>query len=263
MLSATLVSVKDDLVMSTFGDNYVCSVWDWEQTLSKYISKHFIAFRFCEHAALHTQTCCTKFLSLPNRNGEVSFWSLGVPVGLQGSKALSQGSSWSSCPCPWDFLLQNRLKLCTVRQGLWSMQEPRSSVTHHFTGQLHKVMGNCQAPMGPGHEWDPSWKQPVVSPSGRCAQGTWTASRNQVQTCLLVGLKEAEGKNWEFDVITETWALDLADWQDQNNAAKWIQILQAVKQSFSKSLLWIWIDWIPLLVPCVHPECIICVPTKI
>lgn len=156
-------------------------------------------------AVLSSPVCKTGMVSVEGfLNPSTSFWSLGVPVWLQGSKALSQGSPWSPSPCPGGFPSIKQAKLCTARQGLWSMQELISSVTHHLTGQLHKVTGNCQGPVSPGHEWDPSWKQPVVSVSGKCAQSAWAASRIQVQTWHLVELKEAEGRNWEFDELRET-----------------------------------------------------------
>lgn len=110
MLSAILVSVKDDLVMSTFCDNYICCVWDWEQTIFKYISKHFTAFRFLwtcctAHTDMYTaRVCRTGMMSMEVfLYHSTSFWSLGVPVCLWGSKALSQGSSWSPSPCPVGF----------------------------------------------------------------------------------------------------------------------------------------------------------------
>lgn len=197
-------------------------------------------------------------------NPSNSFWSLGLPVWLRGSKTLCQGSSGSPSPCPVGF------PSIKQSEALHSHALKRAGAqvlcTHHFTGQPHKVMGNCQVCASPGHEWDPSGKQPVVSVSGRCARGTWSEvnlSRNQVQTCLLVGLKKLKVEIESLMYLQKPELWHLADWQDQNNGAKWIQSLQSVKQRFSESLLWIWIAWIPLLVPCVHPECKICVPTKI
>lgn len=146
-----------------------------------------------------------------------SFWSLGVPVWLWGSKALSHSSS---CPCPVGSPSIKQVEALQSQAGTWKhagTQVLCNSPLYWATPQGHGQLLSKE----PGHEWDPSWKQPVVSWSGRCAQGTWTASRDQVQTCLLVGLKEAEDRNWELNVLTETWALYLADWQDQNNGAKW------------------------------------------
>lgn len=268
MLSAVLVSVNDDLVMFTFGDNYIC--FETESRSYSNTSQNIILISdsvnmlHCAHRhVLSSWVCQTGMMG-----GEgflypsTSFWSLEVPVWLWGSKALSHSSSWNPSPCPVGSPSIKQVEALQSQAGTWKRAGTQvlcNSPLYWAPPQGHGQLLSKE----PGHEWDPSWKQPVVSWSGRCAQGTWTASRDQVQTCLLVGLKEAEDRNWELNVLTETWALYLADWQDQNNGAKWIQILQVVKQRFSESLLWIWIARIPLLVLCVHPECIICVPTKI
>lgn len=191
----------------------MCSTWNQEQTIFKWISKHFSAFWWCEHTLMHIQTCCARLFSLPNRNAE----RRGVSEPLHSSReprgACVGAGLWRALP---EHLLEPQSlshglplykTVWSLKQWLWSVQKRKSSITHHFTGQPYKFMGNCQVAMSPGHERDPSWKQPVVSVSGRCAQGTWVEvnpSGNQVQICLLMGSKEAVARSSEFGVLTET-----------------------------------------------------------
>ena len=102
------------------------------------------------------------------------FWTLPLLLGAWvcpcGCRALRHSPSAPHATVRWDSLPWNRLKIKTVRQWLWCMRKPESSVAHHFTRQPRKF--SHQVVVSLGHERDASWKQPVLSVSGRCAQGT-------------------------------------------------------------------------------------------
>lgn len=99
------------------GNNPKCCTWDREQTIFKWISKHFTAFCLCEHTVVHMQTRCAQLCSLPNghagrRGGSAPRGEPGgplrVPLGVQGSGALTQGTSWSCSPYAMWFPSINR-----------------------------------------------------------------------------------------------------------------------------------------------------------
>lgn len=65
MLSAVLVSVNDDLVMFTFGDNYIC--FETESRSYSNTSQNIILISDSVNM-LHCAHRRTQLLSLPNRN---------------------------------------------------------------------------------------------------------------------------------------------------------------------------------------------------
>lgn len=199
MLSAILITVNNDPVIffiSTSGDNYICCTGDREQTIFKWISKHFTAFWLHEHTSMHIQTCGARLFSLPNRNDGCR----GVSESLHSSREPAGARVGAGL---WGTLTGHLMEPQSLSNGIPFYETSRSlkqygsdseacrnlesSVTYHFTRQAHKFTGSHQVAVSPGHERDPSWKQPVVSVSDRCAQGTWievNPSGNWVQTCF-------------------------------------------------------------------------------